>query len=190
MGLQRTVLHTVGAAFSFFTSTESRRNGMRPVSHERELSSQFEGVGSLIVTHTAECRDFHTRDTSNSLSNASANLRESLQKSSTKSHVQRRLACEETCERDLAAFIHTTSWKFFQFAFDTMQDLGRLLLVLGALLIVAGLILVFAKSLPGLGRLPGDILIRRGNFTFYFPLATSLVLSLVLSLLLYLLGKR
>ncbi|MDZ7269632.1 MAG: DUF2905 domain-containing protein [candidate division KSB1 bacterium] len=71
-----------------------------------------------------------------------------------------------------------------------MQELGRLLLILGVLLVAAGLVLTHAKSLSWLGRLPGDILIRRGNFTFYFPLVTSLVLSLVLTLLLHLLRKR
>jgi Protein of unknown function (DUF2905) len=43
---------------------------------------------------------------------------------------------------------------------------------------------------PWLGRLPGDIHIERGNFSFYFPLATSLVLSVVLTLLLYIVGRR
>jgi hypothetical protein len=43
---------------------------------------------------------------------------------------------------------------------------------------------------PGLGRLPGDIHVQRGNWSFYFPLATSLVLSVVLSLVFYLFGRR
>jgi hypothetical protein len=46
-----------------------------------------------------------------------------------------------------------------------------------------GLLLTFAEKIPGLGRLPGDIVWRRGNVTFYFPLATCIVVSLVLSLL-------
>lgn len=62
-------------------------------------------------------------------------------------------------------------------------------------LIVAGLVLVLAGVLwpvlsrLGLGRLPGDILIERGNFRFYFPLATSIVISIVLSLILWLVNR-
>jgi len=66
-----------------------------------------------------------------------------------------------------------------------MRDLGRLLIVFGAILLVAGLLLTVAGRL-GLGKLPGDIVYRRGSFTFYFPLMTSILLSIVLSLLLYL----
>ena len=66
-----------------------------------------------------------------------------------------------------------------------MRDLGRLLIVFGAILIAAGILVTFFGRL-GLGKLPGDIVYRRGNFTFYFPLVTSIVLSVVLSLLLWL----
>jgi uncharacterized protein HemY len=66
-----------------------------------------------------------------------------------------------------------------------MRDLGRLLIVFGAVLLVAGVVLTMAGKL-GLGKLPGDIVYRRGNFSFYFPLMTSILLSVVLSLLLWL----
>jgi len=66
-----------------------------------------------------------------------------------------------------------------------MRDLGRLLILLGAILLAAGLVLTAAGRL-GLGKLPGDIVYRRGNFSFYFPLMTSILLSVVLSLLLWL----
>jgi len=62
-----------------------------------------------------------------------------------------------------------------------MADLGRTLLVVGGVLFVVGLLLTFGGRIPGLGRLPGDIVYRKGNFTFYFPLVTSLVLSLLLT---------
>lgn len=55
---------------------------------------------------------------------------------------------------------------------------------LGGLLLVLGAFFTFFGRLFHLGRLPGDILIQRGNFTFYFPLVTSLVLSLLLTLIL------
>jgi len=65
-----------------------------------------------------------------------------------------------------------------------MQDLGRFLIVLGAAAILIGVLLVLAPRVPWLGRLPGDILVRRGTFTFYFPLVTCLVVSVILTLIL------
>ena len=65
------------------------------------------------------------------------------------------------------------------------MDLSRVLIGLGLVLLAAGLLWpLFAKV--GLGRLPGDIVIQRENFTFYFPLMTSIVLSVVLSLVFWL----
>jgi DUF2905 family protein len=65
--------------------------------------------------------------------------------------------------------------------------LGRTLIVLG--LLVAGVGVLMTLGLP-IGRLPGDFTIRRGNFTFYFPLASSIVASIVLTLVMMLLGRR
>jgi hypothetical protein len=65
-----------------------------------------------------------------------------------------------------------------------MAEIGRTLLILGGVLVVIGLLLTFGGRVPGLGRLPGDIVYRRGNFTFYFPLVTSLLLSLLLTAIL------
>ena len=65
-----------------------------------------------------------------------------------------------------------------------MSDIGRVLVVLGAVLLVLGLLLVLGAKVPGLGRLPGDIVYRKGSFTFYFPIVTSLLLSLILTVLL------
>jgi hypothetical protein len=64
--------------------------------------------------------------------------------------------------------------------------LGRVLIVLGLVIAALGAILIFAPKIPWLGRLPGDILIRRQNWTFYFPLATSILLSLALTLIFWL----
>jgi Protein of unknown function (DUF2905) len=72
---------------------------------------------------------------------------------------------------------------------ENMQDLGKILMLIGTVLFVAGAALYFLKGIPFLGKLPGDILIRKENFTFYFPLATSLLLSLLLTLLLYFFKK-
>ncbi len=71
-----------------------------------------------------------------------------------------------------------------------MADAGRALIVLGLVLVGVGLLLSFVGKVPWLGRLPGDIHVERGNWSFYFPLATSLLLSVVLSLLFWLFGRR
>ncbi len=74
-----------------------------------------------------------------------------------------------------------------------MVGFGKLLVLLGAVLVVVGLALMVAPKIPFLGKLPGDIHIKRENFEFYFPLATSIILSLVLSGILWLLshfGKK
>jgi hypothetical protein len=71
-----------------------------------------------------------------------------------------------------------------------MSDLGKLLIVFGLLITLAGVVLTLAGRLPWLGRLPGDVYVQRGNWTFYFPIATSLLLSIVLSIILWLIGRR
>lgn len=71
-----------------------------------------------------------------------------------------------------------------------MGDLGKMLIVLGGALVLIGVLLVVLGRVPGLGRLPGDITIQRGNWTFYFPLATSLIVSLLLTLLFWFIGRR
>ena len=65
-----------------------------------------------------------------------------------------------------------------------MSDLGRMLLVVGGLLAAVGLVILLAGKVPFLGRLPGDIVYRKGGTTVYIPLVTCLLLSLLLSLLL------
>jgi Protein of unknown function (DUF2905) len=71
-----------------------------------------------------------------------------------------------------------------------MADFGKVLALLGVILAVAGMVMVLLgrTGLP-LGRLPGDIVYRGKHTTFYFPLATSLLLSVALSLVLYVIGR-
>jgi len=71
-----------------------------------------------------------------------------------------------------------------------MADLGKMLLVLGLVVAAVGLgfMLLGRTNLP-IGRLPGDILYRGKHTTFYFPLATSIVVSVLLTLVLYLIGR-
>lgn len=70
-----------------------------------------------------------------------------------------------------------------------LGDIGKFIILAGLILVGLGLLLLFSEKLPYIGRLPGDIIIRKKNFTFYFPLMTGLVLSLILSLILYIIGR-
>jgi uncharacterized protein HemY len=74
-----------------------------------------------------------------------------------------------------------------------LSGFGKLLLGLGGVLLLIGALLVFAGRIPGLGmlgRLPGDVYVKRDNFSFYFPLTTSILVSIVLSLVLWLIFRR
>lgn len=71
-----------------------------------------------------------------------------------------------------------------------MPELARTLIFIGTLIFIAGVILLLGGRFLGLGRLPGDIFIQKGNFSFYFPLATSILLSVILSVILILCSKR
>ena len=72
-----------------------------------------------------------------------------------------------------------------------MVPLGRVLIILGIVLLLLGVILTYSNYLPlaRLGRLPGDIAIKRGNFSFYFPLTTCILFSVILTFIIYLLRK-
>jgi len=71
-----------------------------------------------------------------------------------------------------------------------MTELGKVLVLAGVIFAAAGLLLMlFGRTHLPLGRLPGDIVYRGKNTTFYFPLATSFLISVVLSLLLYAVGR-
>jgi hypothetical protein len=70
-----------------------------------------------------------------------------------------------------------------------MSELGRFLIIIGAILVVLGVVLWLSPKIPWLGRLPGDIIIKREKFSFYFPLGTCILLSIILTLILYLFRK-
>ena len=65
-----------------------------------------------------------------------------------------------------------------------MGNLGRMLMIMGALMVLLGALFTIGARLPWLGRLPGDIVVERPNFRFYFPLGTSILISIILSLIL------
>jgi hypothetical protein len=70
-----------------------------------------------------------------------------------------------------------------------MAGLGKSIIILGIIIIAFGILITFAGKIPWLGRLPGDIHIKRDNFTFYFPLATCILLSVLFSLIFWLFKK-
>jgi len=71
-----------------------------------------------------------------------------------------------------------------------IDSLGKMLVLFGVILALLGGLLLLAGKIPFLGRLPGDIVIRREHWSFYFPLTTSIVISILLTLLFSLFGRR
>jgi len=71
-----------------------------------------------------------------------------------------------------------------------MNIIGRILIIFGIVLILVGLILTTGIKIPYLGKLPGDICIKKPNFTFYFPITTGILLSIILSLIFWFLGRK
>lgn len=69
------------------------------------------------------------------------------------------------------------------------NQLGKVLILVGVFIAVLGFLILLGNKIPWLGKLPGDIYIKKENFTFYFPIVTSILISLILSLILYLLRK-
>jgi hypothetical protein len=70
-----------------------------------------------------------------------------------------------------------------------LSALGKLLILVGVLIIVIGILFLIGDKIPWIGRLPGDIIVKREKFTFYFPLTTSILISIILTLLLWFLRK-
>ena len=73
---------------------------------------------------------------------------------------------------------------------EGMQQIGKALMIAGAVIVLIGAALFLSGKVPWVGRLPGDILIERKNFTFYFPLATSILISILLTILFWFFGRR
>lgn len=68
--------------------------------------------------------------------------------------------------------------------------IGKIFIVFGLIMLTVGAIIMFAGRIPWIGRLPGDIYIQKKNFTFYFPLTTSVIISVLISLLFWFLSRR
>ncbi|MGO9614339.1 MAG: DUF2905 domain-containing protein [Dissulfurispiraceae bacterium] len=71
-----------------------------------------------------------------------------------------------------------------------IEQIGKLVVIAGIVVIAVGGLIMLSGKIPWLGRLPGDIIVQRKNFTFYFPLATSIILSLLLTFIFWLMGRR
>jgi hypothetical protein len=72
---------------------------------------------------------------------------------------------------------------------DQFNGLGKILIVSGGLIVIIGIIVLLSGKIPLIGKLPGDFYFKGKNWSFYFPLATSIIISIVLSLILYLIRK-
>jgi len=64
-----------------------------------------------------------------------------------------------------------------------MEGIGKILLIVGGIIVILGLILIFSQHIPFLGKLPGDIFVKRDGFSFYFPIVTFLILSLLITII-------
>jgi hypothetical protein len=73
---------------------------------------------------------------------------------------------------------------------DGIQYIGKFLLILGIVITAVGSLLLLSGKVSWLGRLPGDIIVQKKNFTLYFPLATSIFLSILLTFIFWIIGKR
>ncbi len=63
-----------------------------------------------------------------------------------------------------------------------MESLGKIIITIGAIILIIGLVITYGSKI-GIGRLPGDIYIDKGNFKFYFPITTSIIISIILSII-------
>lgn len=64
-----------------------------------------------------------------------------------------------------------------------MPAMAKMLIIMGVVLIAVGLVIAYGPKIPWLGKLPGDISIKKGNFSFYFPITTSIIISIILTIL-------
>lgn len=71
-----------------------------------------------------------------------------------------------------------------------INPLGKMLIFFGAVLIIIGGAIIFLGKVPWIGKLPGDIFIQKKNFSFYFPITTSIIISIILTLIFSLLSRR
>jgi hypothetical protein len=71
-----------------------------------------------------------------------------------------------------------------------VAEFGKILIFIGLLLAILGFVFIFGNKIPFIGRLPGDIAVERRNYSFYFPVATCIIISVVISFILWLFNKK
>jgi hypothetical protein len=71
-----------------------------------------------------------------------------------------------------------------------MGEMAKTVIFIGVLLVIVGSVMLLLGKIPGVGKLPGDIMIKKENFSFYFPVTTCIIISIILSLVSYLWSKR
>ncbi|MFC1807737.1 DUF2905 domain-containing protein [Candidatus Omnitrophota bacterium] len=71
-----------------------------------------------------------------------------------------------------------------------MNSISKSLLICGVIFILAGILIQYGPKIPWIGRLPGDICIRKSNFSFYAPISTCIIISIIVSIILYIFGRR
>jgi hypothetical protein len=69
------------------------------------------------------------------------------------------------------------------------EHIGKVLIIFGIVIVIIGILFFFGEKIPFIGKLPGDIYIKKKNFTFYFPIVSSIIISLIISLIIYLFKK-
>ncbi len=72
---------------------------------------------------------------------------------------------------------------------NMFSAMGKILIIMGLIIVVIGALMIVGPRIPFIGRLPGDIYVRRENFVFYFPITTSILISIILSLILFFIGR-
>ena len=71
-----------------------------------------------------------------------------------------------------------------------MAEFGKILIFIGILLAILGIVFIFGNKIPFVGKLPGDIVIERKNYSFFFPVATCIIISVVMSFILWLFSNK
>lgn len=71
-----------------------------------------------------------------------------------------------------------------------MSELGKIIILFGIIFVIVGVVILFSPKIPFIGKLPGDILIKKDGITFYFPLATSIVVSILITIIINLFTKK
>jgi len=64
-----------------------------------------------------------------------------------------------------------------------MEGIGKILLIAGGIIVILGLVLIFSQHIPFLGKLPGDIFVKKDGFSFYFPIVTFLILGVLITII-------